>query len=159
MKLEHIIFAGDSAGGHLTLSVAMLCALRGFRPPDSIFSHYPVVVSDFTYFFPSTMLAVDEWLLSEAFMSCVLSCFLRNGGNADKNAICSPILAPDRLLNMLPRVYMTCCEADILRDHAILFLERLLKADKFNKHLRTKLFYMKEYVHGFVSFEKLIQEY
>lgn len=115
MKLEHIILTGDSAGGHLSVSVALLAILRGFRAPDSIFAHYPVMACD-VRFFPSGLLSVDEWLLSEAFLGCVMSCFLRNGGNADKNPVVTPILAPDQLLNLLPRVYFTACEADVLRD-------------------------------------------
>jgi acetyl esterase/lipase len=74
MKLEHIIFAGDSAGGHLTVSVALLVILRGFRKPDAIFSHYPCFSTE-VRFFPSVLLTMDEWLLSDAFMSCVMSCF------------------------------------------------------------------------------------
>jgi len=31
---------------------------------------------------------------------------------------------------MLPRVYMTACEIDVLRDHSIMMLDRLLKADE-----------------------------
>lgn len=128
MKLEHIIFAGDSAGGHLATSVAMLAILRGFRRPDSIFAHYPVFACD-VRFFPSALLCMDEWLLSEAFMGCVMSCFLRNGGNPEISPICTPMMAPEGLLNLLPRVFMTCCEADPLRDQSVAFLDRLLKAD------------------------------
>ena len=115
MKLEHIIFAGDSAGGHLTMSVAVLAILRGFRKPDSIFSHYPAFSTEVS-FLPSALLSVDEWLLTEAFMGCVMGCFLRNGGNPDVSVLASPMVAPEALLNLLPRVFMTCCEADPLRD-------------------------------------------
>lgn len=101
MKLDKIIFAGDSAGGHLTTSVALLAILRGFRPPDGIMSLYPVYTCEMQ-FFPSNLLAIDEWLLSEAFMSAVMSSFMRNGGNPEKSPILSPIKAPNRLLNMLP---------------------------------------------------------
>ena len=152
MKLEHIILAGDSAGGHLSTSVAMLAILRGFRKPDSIFAHYPVLFADFKAF-PSLLLTIDEWLLSETFMSCVFGCFMRNGGNPKINPILSPFVAPDTLLNHLPRMYMTCCQADPLRDQSVGFLERLLKADYGTTPRRCKLFYMKEYVHGHCSFD------
>jgi acetyl esterase/lipase len=121
MDLEHIILTGDSAGGHLSVSVALLAQLRGFRAPDSIFAHYPVFETAMK-FSPSLLLAIDEWLLSECFLSVVMGCFLRNGGNPDQNCICSPMLAPASMLNKLPRVYMTACEIDVLRDHSFLFL-------------------------------------
>ena len=63
MKLEHIVLSGDSAGGHLAVSVALLAAVRGFRRPDGILIHYPVF-SCGTRFFPSLLLSLDEELLS-----------------------------------------------------------------------------------------------
>jgi acetyl esterase/lipase len=52
MKLEHIILAGDSAGGHLAVAVALLAVIRGFRKPDGILVHYPVFSVD-PRFYPS----------------------------------------------------------------------------------------------------------
>lgn len=52
MKLEHIILAGDSAGGHLAVAVAFLAVIRGFRKPDGILVHYPVFSVD-PRFYPS----------------------------------------------------------------------------------------------------------
>jgi acetyl esterase/lipase len=66
MKLEQIIFAGDSAGGHLTVSVTNLCLLRGFRPPDGIMAIYPCMHTDMRLS-PSACLMIDDWLLSENF--------------------------------------------------------------------------------------------
>lgn len=152
MKLEHIIFAGDSAGGHLTTSVALLAILRGFRRPDSILAHYPVFDCS-TNFVPSNLLGIDEWLLSEAFMSCVISCFLRNGGNPAVNPVLSPMCAPDKLINLLPHITLTACEVDVLRDQAVLFLDRLLKADNYRTPNRAKLIFFKDYTHGFNSFD------
>ena len=43
MDIKRIVFAGDSAGGHLTQSVTLLAMLRGFRLPDAIVSLYPVL--------------------------------------------------------------------------------------------------------------------
>jgi acetyl esterase/lipase len=81
MDIKHIIMAGDSAGGHLAVSVSLLCALRGFRKPDGILVHYPVFSIDQFRFFPSMLLAMDEELLSQSFMKFCLACFIRNGGS------------------------------------------------------------------------------
>lgn len=53
MDLKHIILVGDSAGGHLAVSVSILAVLRGFRIPDGILMHYPVLTMDTSRFFPS----------------------------------------------------------------------------------------------------------
>jgi len=60
MKIRHVILSGDSAGGHLAVSVTLLAILRGFRKPDALLVHYPVWSMDITRFFPSSLLTVDE---------------------------------------------------------------------------------------------------
>ena len=102
MDLKHIILAGDSAGGHIAVTISMLAALRGFRRPDGILCHYPVFNSDPYKFFPSMLIAADEELLSSAFLQFALTCFTRNGGNTATNPLLSPAFAPDALLQMLP---------------------------------------------------------
>ena len=64
-------------------------------------------------------------------MKFVLACFTRNGGNPEKSPILSPMNACDSLLNHLPNIVMFVAEVDCLRDHSLLFLDRLLKADKY----------------------------
>ena len=68
MDVEHVILCGDSAGGHMSVAVSFLAALRGFRVPDAIFAAYPVFSVDLNRFFPSVMIACDEELLSQPFM-------------------------------------------------------------------------------------------
>jgi len=97
------------------MSVSLLAILRGFRRPDGILVHYPVFSCD-TRFYPSSILSIDEELLSQAFMGCVLACFTRNGGNPEESPILSPINAPLYLLNKLPPITMFVSEADCLRD-------------------------------------------
>lgn len=64
MKPNKIVLAGDSAGGHLAVTVSMLAAIRGFRIPDAIVTHYPVFNIDTKVFYPSMLLACDEELLN-----------------------------------------------------------------------------------------------
>jgi hormone-sensitive lipase len=64
MDIKHVILAGDSAGGHLALSTTLLAMVRGFRLPDALLVHYPVWCIDINRFFPSSLLALDEELLS-----------------------------------------------------------------------------------------------
>jgi len=46
MDIKQIILAGDSAGGHLAVSVSFLAAIRGFRKPHGLLMHYPVFSID-----------------------------------------------------------------------------------------------------------------
>ena len=152
MKIKHIILAGDSAGGHLAVTVAMLTALRGFRRPDGLIVHYPVFCVG-PKFFPSFLLSLDEELLSQPFLKFVMACFLRKGGDPNKNPLASPICASAKLLNCLPKMVIFASEVDVLRDHSILFMDRLLKADKFQNREKCKLYLMREYIHGFCSLD------
>ena len=118
MKIKHVILAGDSAGGHLALSVNLLAILRGFRRPDGLLIHYPVCHTDINRFYPSMLMSVDDIMLSLPFRKIFLGCFLRAGGNPDKSPICSPLLAPLALLRLLPPMRIFACEIDSLRDQA-----------------------------------------
>ena len=71
-------------------------------------------------------MAVDEELLSSAFLQFALTCFTRKGGKVDSNPLLSPIYAPSELLRLLPRVVLMPCEVDPLRDQSFLFAHKLL---------------------------------
>jgi acetyl esterase/lipase len=150
MDLEQIIVAGDSAGGHLACSVSFLAFLRGYRKPDGILMLYPVF-SVGTKFYPSTLLSVDEELLSTTFLKFVLACFTRAGGNPDKNPIASPITAPLALFRRaLPKAALFASECDVLRDQSLHFLDKLLSSDPGDPD-RAHLYFMKEYMHGWCN--------
>jgi acetyl esterase/lipase len=153
MDIKSIILAGDSAGGHLAVAVSFLAAIRGFRRPDAILVHYPVLAIDSQRFFPSMLLSMDEELLSQPFMKFCLACFIRNGGNPGQSPILSPIVASPKLLNLLPQMRIFACEIDSLRDQALLFCHKIILADEGRSKDRVKLIYMREYIHGFCNLD------
>ena len=102
MDIKHFILVGDSAGGHLATSVSLLAAIRGFRIPDGIIMHYPVFTMDIFRFFPSQLLSIDDVLLNVAFTKTFRTSFMLNGGNPEQSPILSPMMAPPKLLNLLP---------------------------------------------------------
>ena len=115
LDIQQIILAGDSAGGHLAMSVTILSILRGFRKPDAILCHYPVFSIDEKRFFPSTLLSVDEELLSSCFLKFALACFNRE--KADPcNPVMSPLHAPTEILKRLPICKFMVAQIDALRD-------------------------------------------
>ena len=102
MDLKTIVFAGDSAGGHLTHSVTMLAMLRGFRLPDGLMTLYPVLSLKITEFFPSNLMMIDDEIISTGFLTFCAACVVRKGGNPDVNPLASPIHAPDFMLRQMP---------------------------------------------------------
>ena len=144
MDLDNIILAGDSAGGHIAVTVAMLAILRGFRKPDAILCHYPVFCIDLNRFVPSVLLSVDEELLSSAFLDFCLTAFTRKGGKTDSNPILSPIYAPNALFKLLPPVKLMPAEIDPLRDQSFIFAHKLLKVGG-----KCEIYLMKDHIHGF----------
>ena len=81
MHIEKFVFAGDSAGGHLVMSVTILCLLRGIKPPCGLLLLYPVLTLDLDKFFPSNLMFTDDGILSSGLISLVVACFIRKGGN------------------------------------------------------------------------------
>ena len=154
LDIDKWIFAGDSAGGHLTFSVTMVAMLRGARLPDAVFSHYPVYVTSNQYFNPSMVLCLDEELVNLGFMSYGRGAFTIKGGDNEKNVLLSPLLAPDEMLKRFPPSKIMAVENDPLRDQAYDMTLRILKLGG-----SCKLILMKDYIHGFQNFDKTIDEY
>ncbi|XP_077975941.1 hormone-sensitive lipase-like isoform X1 [Styela clava] len=68
---EKVIFAGDSAGGNLVLSVAMRAAAYGIKIPDAMLVMYPSAVVRYSAS-PSRLLAVMDPLLPHCMLcSCL----------------------------------------------------------------------------------------
>lgn len=116
LEIDKIVLAGDSAGGHLTMSVTLMCLLRGIRPPDGIMCLYPVLTVNLQTFYPSSLMMSDDEIISTGFISFCVACLLRKGGNPNKNPILSPLIAPDFLIKQLPPTHILVCEIDGLRD-------------------------------------------
>ena len=126
IEIESVILAGDSAGGHLTMSVTNMCLVRGFRPPDGLLVLYPVLTLNMQMFFPSTLMTADDEILSAGFISFCQACINRKGGNPEANPIMSPVVAPPAMLKMLPPTQFVVCEVDGLRDQTYEMAYRML---------------------------------
>lgn len=138
---------GDSAGGHLAFSVTNLALLRGFRIPDAIFSLYPVLNTDYLAFYPSILISLDEEFMNQGVLRIATACVLRNGGNADKSCLLSPLVAPNSMVRKLPPCKIMCAEIDPLRDHSYSMALRILQLGG-----SCQLILMKEFTHPWLNF-------
>jgi acetyl esterase/lipase len=116
--------------------------------PTGLCMHYPALSTDLNTFFPSTLIALDDPVLSQSFLKFCLASFGKNGGNASKNPLMSPVITPDNILARFPKTFIITCEADPLRDPQLEFALRLKRLG-----VPTKIVLMKEYIHGFCSFD------
>ncbi|XP_076815619.1 hormone-sensitive lipase-like [Clavelina lepadiformis] len=71
---ENIVFAGDSAGGNLVLSVAMRAAMYGIKLPNSIVSMYPACIVRYSAS-PARLLSIMDPLLPLGVLSGCLGAY------------------------------------------------------------------------------------
>ena len=129
------------------MSVTILSLIRGFRKPDGILCHYPVFSIDETRFFPSTLLSIDEELLSSCFLKFAMACFNREKSNP-VNPVMSPIHAPTDILKLLPPCKFMVAQIDALRDQSFHMAYRLLK-----NGCDAEVIVMEDFIHGFCNMD------
>ena len=72
--LKNIVLVGDSAGGNLCLSLTNLLIEIGYTLPTGIVVCYPCTKISMQDFWPSLLLAVDDYMISQSFLNtCVMS--------------------------------------------------------------------------------------
>lgn len=116
MTFEKIILTGDSAGGFLTVSTTILAIVNNFRIPDGIMPVYPAISTNLSDFVPSSLCALDDWVLTSGFLSYCMESFIAYRVNIGTNFLINPSLTPEAVLKEFPPCHFYVCEADPLRD-------------------------------------------
>ncbi|MEE6520289.1 hypothetical protein FKM82_018131 [Ascaphus truei] len=91
----------------------------------------------------------DEFKV-RGYKPCIMSSHSDDVHEAVKNALdsaCSPLLAEDSIIRLLPKAYILTCEFDVLRDDGLLYKKRLEDND-----IPVTWYHAKDGVHGIVSF-------
>lgn len=117
---EKIIVAGDSAGGHLSASVAQRAVAAGVQVPAAQVLIYPVC--DFTETYPSELAFADGLLLTKADMDWFTAHFLEN---EDQRRAASPIHGG---LDGLPPAFVLTAGFDPLRDEGEAYAAAMQRA-------------------------------
>lgn len=124
-----IVFAGDSAGGHLVLGCLIKAIEAGIHRPDGMVLAYPALIMDPTHYTPSLCLALDDMVLNYAFLSTCLASYVQNPSlDPASDPLLSPGLAPASLLAQFPPTRLLLGTLDPLGDDCLRFAERLLEA-------------------------------
>jgi acetyl esterase len=148
MDPDKIVVTGDSAGGHLSVSLTIMAILNNFKIPTGVMPVYPAMSSNLQDFVPSNLCALDDTFLTSAFLNYCLESFVAHRVNPATNFLTSPVLTPDEIMQKFPPVRIFCCECDPLRDQAFNFALRLKKLGG-----DVKLHIFHDYIHGFLSFD------
>lgn len=136
-----IAVGGDSAGGHLSATVALRARDDGKTPPAAQLLIYPA--TDFHEKAPSRTTFGEGFFLTEANMNFYESSFL--GSNADRlDPMVSPLRAPDA--TGLPPAIVITAGFDPLRDEGEAYAARLRDN---GVHVTDRRY--RGFIHGFVN--------
>jgi acetyl esterase len=122
---DHLIAAGDSAGGQMSAALALHLRAQNLPQLKAMVLIYPGLGASFSS--PSYERNADSKSLSRDEMLYYWRSFLGPEGNPNwKNELALPLLARD--LSNLPPAFITAAWHDPLYDDGVTFHQRLLKA-------------------------------
>ena len=98
------------------------------------------------HFTPSLLYSMDDYLLNFAMLKMVVRYYLQDYVDTEGDYFLSPIFTPDHILEQFPRTEVFIPERDPLRDDALRFCAKVLKAQG---KLRIRFF--KYLCHGLLN--------
>lgn len=143
---QHIILAGDSAGGGICLSLVYLLIIHKVRLPELILLFYPCCEQDPCGMSLSQLLVMQDQVLSYKAMEFYNRAYVGNNSNRD-DFINNHAKAPLEILKQLPKMRFFIGSSDPLRDGAIRVIHKMSEAD-----VDCKSYEFKDYRHAFLSF-------
>lgn len=144
---ERIAVGGDSAGGNLSIVLALSAAENGLPPPRHLLLVYPC--TELISSRPSRERFADGYFLDRESLQWFFSRYLGDASPDDWRL--SPMRATS--LGVLPDISMLTAEYDPLTDDCLAFAERARK-----EGCRVRYLNVSGVVHGFLTLGKLIPE-
>lgn len=138
---DRIAIGGDSAGGNLTIAVALICKQQGFPQPAFQLLIYPA--TDYTMSFPSVTEFATGYFLTRDNMIWFREHFLENSARQTDELVSS--LRAD--LSGLPPAFVLTAGFDPLRDEGYAFALRLAEFGVPVEHVCYT-----DMIHAFISF-------
>ena len=115
IRIDHVILAGDSAGGNLIAALTILCIKKGYKVPLALVMSYPAAYVGALKFAPSLLLSLDDMLLPSRFLKHAISAYK---GDIDKYQpdisgedidLLSPMIASPEILSQFPQTLIQVC--------------------------------------------------
>lgn len=145
-KAEHIVLAGDSAGGNLAVAVALKAQAHGLRVVDGIGLAYPALYVNVAWS-PSRLLSFFDPLLPLSILDLCLRAYVPEGEHPHANPFISPLVASSEALKALPPIAVIVGSLDPLLDDAVQFSHNLRQQGRENDTLRV----IESLPHGFLN--------
>ena len=76
IKVDHVILAGDSAGGNLIAALTIVCIKKGYKIPLALIMSYPAAYVGSLKFAPSLLLSLDDIMLPSKFLKHAISAYM-----------------------------------------------------------------------------------
>ena len=102
IKVNHVILAGDSAGGNLISALTILIIKKNYKLPLSLIMSYPASYVADDYFAPSLLLSLDDILLPSKFLQIAMKSYCADKKDASTNDMISPLRAESEILAKFP---------------------------------------------------------
>lgn len=138
---QRIAIGGDSAGGNLTIAVALACKQSGFPQPAFQLLIYPA--TDYTMSFPSIKDFAQGYFLTQDNMIWFRDHFLEN----PERALAAQVSAMRADLHGLPPAFVLTAGFDPIRDEGYAFALRLAEHGVATEHVCYT-----DMIHAFISF-------
>ncbi|KAI9259656.1 Alpha/Beta hydrolase protein [Phascolomyces articulosus] len=138
IDVNKLVMCGDSSGGHLTASTALMAKDRGLE--DALKSQilvYPVVAPPIWSFPSNNLFGNGEYVLTTAQVTMAKKCYLGHDDRNFDNKYAFPLVATVDELKGLPPTLMLTAEADTLRDEGESYARKLTKAGVPTVAIRT----------------------
>ena len=156
IKPKKLIFAGDSSGGGLVLSIIFLLIAKNefegekIRLPDLLVLLYPCCNTSANIMGSSFLLSIKDFLLSDKFLLYVNESY-RDIYPNDDDPFLNPVKAKECILKKLPKSLWQFGTCDPLRDDEVRLLAKISKI----KEVDIKAYEFLEYNHGYIGGEKI----
>ncbi|MBA3977295.1 MAG: alpha/beta hydrolase [Nitrosopumilus sp.] len=125
LNSSRLAVAGDSVGGNMATSVALLCKERGGPAIDLQLLFYPVTDANFNT--SSYMKYQEGYFLTREAMKWFWSNYLSNDTNIKEPTV-SPLQASAEQLTGMPPALIIVGENDVLRDEGEAYAHKLMQA-------------------------------
>ncbi|EGR31093.1 hypothetical protein IMG5_118180 [Ichthyophthirius multifiliis] len=146
-----VILAGDSAGGNLCVGLLNLLIQEKKMDimPDGLQLTYPALGLQKSFFSPSKLYSLTEYIMPASFLQICLECYIPENYRTflgDFDSLLSPVLIENSIIQKFPKCFINCGELDPLLDDTVRFFYKI----NLNRNGTLRIF--KGLGHGYINY-------